>query len=78
MGDSLVIGEVKKGNILITISEFNGQRYLDIRKYYEEGGELKPTKKGIALSQEQFEAVLDIFLKEKQRILQEMTTDKKS
>lgn len=66
------IGEVKKGNIIISISEFNGQKYLDIRKYYEEEGEWKPTKKGIALNKEQYEAVLDILTKEKEKILKEM------
>lgn len=66
------IGEVKKGNIIISISEFNGQKYLDIRKYYEEEGEWKPTKKGIALNREQYEAVLDILTKEKEKILKEM------
>ncbi|MCX7883322.1 MAG: transcriptional coactivator p15/PC4 family protein [Brevinematales bacterium] len=66
------IGEVKKGNIIISISEFNGQKFLDIRKYYEEDGEWKPTKKGIALNKEQYEAVLEILLKEKEKILKEM------
>ncbi|NPV39655.1 hypothetical protein BREVNS_1701 [Brevinematales bacterium NS] len=66
------IGEVKKGNIIISISEFNGQKYLDIRKYYEEEGEWKPTKKGIALNREQYEAVLDILTTEKEKILKEM------
>ncbi len=67
------IGEVKRGNIKITVSEFNGQKYLDIRKYFEDEGELKPTKKGIALSAEQFEAVLDILTTEKDRILKELS-----
>ncbi|URA11251.1 transcriptional coactivator p15/PC4 family protein [Thermospira aquatica] len=67
------IGEVKKGNIKITVSEFNGQKYLDIRKYFDDDGELKPTKKGIALSAEQFEAVLDILTREKDHILKELS-----
>ncbi|MFN4216863.1 MAG: transcriptional coactivator p15/PC4 family protein [Brevinematales bacterium] len=66
------IGEVKKGNIIISILDFNGQKYLDIRKYYEKEGEWQPTKKGIALNKEQYEAVLDILTKEKERILKEM------
>jgi len=70
--NKIQIGEVARGNIIISVSSFNGQKYLDIRKYYEEEGEWKPTKKGIALNKEQYEAVLDILIREKDRILKEM------
>jgi len=66
------IGEIEKGNIVVSISEFQGKKYLDIRKYYEENGELKPTKKGIALNREQFEAVFTLLEKNKDKILSEM------
>lgn len=37
--------------ILINISYFKGKKYLDIRKYYyDKGGQLKPTPKGINLN----------------------------
>lgn len=63
------IGEVKNGNILVTISEFNNVKYLNIRKYYkDEGGELKPTKKGIVLNKTQFQEVLTILNEKKQEI----------
>lgn len=36
-------------DIYITVSEFKGHHYLDVRKYYEaEEGEMRPTKKGIS------------------------------
>ena len=63
------IGEVKNGNIQITISEFNNVKYLNIRKYYkDEGGELKPTKKGIVLNKNQFQEVLTILNEKKEDI----------
>lgn len=63
------IGEIKNGNILITISEFNNVKYLNIRKYYkDEGGELKPTKKGIVLNKNQFLEVLTILNEKKEDI----------
>lgn len=36
-------------DIYITISEFKGNHYIDVRKYYEANeGEMRPTKKGIS------------------------------
>ena len=51
-----LIGEVTKNSkekILISLSEYEGHRYIDLRVHYEEEGtgEYKPTKKGIALSE---------------------------
>jgi len=38
-------------DIYITLSEFKGNCYIDLRKYYEAGeGELKPTRKGITFN----------------------------
>lgn len=64
-----MIGEVKNGNIHVTVSEYNGVKYLDIRKYYkDEAGELKPTKKGIALNKTQFQETLNILNEKKGEI----------
>lgn len=63
------VGEVKNGNIHVTISEYNGVKYLDIRKYYkDEAGEPKPTKKGIALNKTQYQEVLAILQDKKAEI----------
>jgi hypothetical protein len=32
---------------------------VDIREFYDAGGEMKPGKKGISLTQEQWEALLE-------------------
>tara|TARA_B100000287_G_C20554904_1_gene749995 strand:- start:224 stop:463 length:240 start_codon:yes stop_codon:yes gene_type:complete len=50
-----LIGEVTKNSkekILISLNEYQGHKYIDLRVHYEEEGtgEYKPTKKGIALS----------------------------
>ena len=37
--------------IRFQITEYRGERYADVRVYYrDEGGELRPTKKGLTLS----------------------------
>ena len=68
--ESLLVGEVSNGNIRINISEFSGHKYLDIRKYYEDdAGEIKPTKKGIALNKEQFEKILALLNEKNEEII---------
>ncbi len=53
------IAEITSGHILVTVSEFNRVKYVDIRKYYrDDAGETRPTKKGISLNREQFGEVL--------------------
>ncbi|KAK0394462.1 hypothetical protein QR680_000751 [Steinernema hermaphroditum] len=41
----------------VSVREFKGRKMVDIREYYEDksGGGLKPGKKGVSLSQEQFQ-----------------------
>ncbi|KAI0455906.1 transcriptional Coactivator p15-domain-containing protein [Xylaria acuta] len=42
----------------ITIQNFKGKTYVNIREYYENNGELRPGKKGIMLPLEQYNALL--------------------
>jgi hypothetical protein len=39
----------------VSINVFRGKTLIDIREYYEDEGELKPGKKGISLTKEQWE-----------------------
>lgn len=39
-----------KEPIFVSLSSFKNFKYLDIRKYYHDGGEWKPTKKGITMN----------------------------
>ncbi len=61
------IGEIQKNateKILVTESEYKGRRFIDVRVYFEgDDGEYKPTKKGIALSGEVIDDIIE-FLKE--------------
>ena len=67
--ESRVIGEIKAGNIVISILELGNGKYVDIRKYFtDDDGTLKPTKKGIALSKDQFNAVLALLNEKKDEI----------
>jgi len=56
MADAQVIDSFKRNGteeVRATLSTFHGQRYLDLRIYYQdEADEFKPTKKGINLSVE--------------------------
>lgn len=47
-----LIGQIGK-QIYVTLSEFKGKRYIDVRKYYaDDEGEMKPTRKGISFNAE--------------------------
>lgn len=56
--------------IKIQIKTFKGRKYLDIRKWFLErkSGEVLPTKKGISLSEYQFQDIINIITKEKEKI----------
>ena len=47
--------------VFVTVSEFRGTKYLNIRKYFDDNGEWKPTKKGITLRSEQYEDLLAVL-----------------
>lgn len=65
-----VIGEIKKGTILVSISEFKDKKYLDIRKYFtNKEGEFAPTRKGISLTSEQFQELLTLLKEKNDEIL---------
>ncbi|KAI8945512.1 transcriptional Coactivator p15-domain-containing protein [Xylaria longipes] len=42
----------------VTIQDFKGKTFINIREYYESNGELRPGKKGIMLPLEQYNALL--------------------
>ncbi|XP_076466046.1 activated RNA polymerase II transcriptional coactivator p15-like [Babylonia areolata] len=42
-----------------TVSEFRGKVLVSIREYYEKDGDLRPGKKGISLSLEQWNSLKD-------------------
>lgn len=42
-------------NKFVKLTEFKGKWYVNIREFYDSGGELKPTKKGVMLTMEQWQ-----------------------
>jgi hypothetical protein len=49
------IGEIEKGKdkIIISVKEFKGRQYVDVRTFFaNDEGEWIPTKKGVTLSPE--------------------------
>jgi len=54
--------------IKVTLSSFKNAKYLDIRKFYEKEGAWLPTTKGITVSGELFDALLDVLNKHKDEI----------
>lgn len=56
---STVVKTIKRGKdrIAISVAEFGGKTYIDIRRQYQDGKEWKPTGKGIAVLPEEIVAV---------------------
>ncbi|KAJ2974177.1 hypothetical protein NUW58_g8742 [Xylaria curta] len=42
----------------ITIQHFKGKDYINIREYYDNNGDIRPGKKGIMLTLEQYDALI--------------------
>merc|ERR1712226_1171521 len=47
-------------NRKVSINEFRGKVLIDIREYYDAGGEMKPGRKGISFNREQWENLLSV------------------
>jgi hypothetical protein len=45
----------------VTVRTFKGKTYIDIREFYDAGGELKPGKKGISLNPTQWEKLKSLI-----------------
>ena len=46
-------------DIRVMSQDFKGKKYVSIRRWYEDGGEMKPGKQGINLKQEEWEEFLN-------------------
>ena len=54
-----IFPENRKGEqIRISINEYMGHEYIDIRLFFKSDGEHKPTKKGITLKKDQYPFLL--------------------
>lgn len=48
----------KREQIRISINEFKGTEYIDIRTFYQENGQFKPSGKGVTLKKELYPELL--------------------
>lgn len=67
-----IIKDIEKNannKIRVSISEFKGNNYVDVRVFYEDDeGEYKPTKKGVAFRPELISQVIDGLLQAEKEI----------
>lgn len=63
--ENKVLVDIEKGRgevIRVEVGEFKGKKLLHIRTWYtNDAGELAPTKKGVAMSYEQFQKFKSIL-----------------
>lgn len=63
----MLIGEIQKNSterIRVSIEEYKGYSFLDVRVYYEDDqGEWRPTKKGIAVPPDKVRDLIELLRK---------------
>jgi hypothetical protein len=68
----MLIGEIQKNTterIRVSVSEYRGYTFLDVRVYYEDdNGEWKPTKKGITVSKDNIESLIKLLNEGKKKL----------
>ncbi|MEN6617318.1 MAG: transcriptional coactivator p15/PC4 family protein [Syntrophorhabdus sp.] len=61
----MIIGEIQRtgtDKIIVTIKEFKGKTYIDVRNFFEnDEGEMIPTKKGVSLTPENLDELIRIL-----------------
>ncbi|MCX5815862.1 MAG: transcriptional coactivator p15/PC4 family protein [Proteobacteria bacterium] len=65
------IGEIDKGKdkIIVTVKEFKGKQYIDIRTFFEnDDGEWIPTKKGISFTPENLDEAIKLLQKARKNV----------
>lgn len=69
------IGEIQKtgtDKIIITVKEFKGKTYVDVRNFFEnDEGEMVPTKKGISLTPENLDELIRLLGEAKKNLPQD-------
>lgn len=65
------VGEIPKGKdkIIVALKEFKGKKYVDIRTHFEsDNGEWIPTKKGITLTPDSLDEMIDLLKTAKKKV----------
>jgi hypothetical protein len=74
----MIIGEIQKGTdkIMVTVKEFKGKTYVDIRTYFEnDQGEMMPTKKGVSLTPENLDEILVLLQSAREAVKDKAVTE---
>ncbi len=68
----MVIGEIQKtgtDKIIVTVKEFKGKTYIDVRNFFEnDQGEMIPTKKGVSLTPENLDDLIRLLTEAKKKL----------
>ena len=68
----MIIGEIQKtgtDRIIVTVKEFKGKTYIDVRNFFEnDDGELVPTKKGVSLTPENLDELIRLLGEAKKQL----------
>ena len=71
----MIIGEIQKtgtDRIIVTVKEFKGKTYIDVRNFFEnDDGEMVPTKKGVSLTPENLDELIRLLGEAKKQLLTE-------
>ncbi len=66
------IGEIQKtgtDKIIVTVKEFKGKTYVDVRTFFEnDEGEMIPTKKGVSLTPENLDELIRLLTEAKGKL----------
>ncbi|OPY02227.1 MAG: Transcriptional Coactivator p15 (PC4) [Syntrophorhabdus sp. PtaB.Bin047] len=68
----MIIGEIQKtgtDRIIVTVKEFKGKTYIDVRNFFEnDEGEMVPTKKGVSLTPENLDELIRLLGEAKKQL----------
>jgi len=71
----MIIGEIQRtgtDKIIVTVKEFKGKTYIDVRTFFEnDDGEMVPTKKGVSLTPENLDELIRLLAEAKKQLPEE-------
>ena len=68
----MIIGEIQKtgtDKIIVTIKEFKGKTYIDVRNFFEnDQGDMVPTKKGVSLTPDNLDELIKLLMEAQKKL----------
>jgi len=63
------IGRTETEVVRVSVEEYKGRKYLDVRIYFEnDEGEWKPTKKGVTIQPDKIDLFMDLIKQAKESL----------